>query len=254
MADYVITLDDDNINVGNDYLVTLDDGESPNIGSPDYRIGVNFEVPSRSIQYTNLILDDISSEFTGSRTVFNLTVNGEPYIPINAQQLIISLNDVILSPGIDYNVSGSTIIFTNPPAPNFGTPGSNEFWGVALRTVADLTRTINFVLDNGSFDITPGVKGSLGIDVSGRIESWTIVSEETGSIVIDIRKDRFDTYPNNLTSIVGSEYPRLIGQSKNRDESLSTWLTGIIAGDILDFRVISCTGITKCSLFLRLNI
>lgn len=252
MSDYLITLDDDNINVGNDYLVTLDDGESPNIGSPDYRIGVNFEVPSKSIQYTNLILDDISTEFNGIRTVFNLSVNGQPYTPINAQQLIISLNDTILSPGIDYDVSGSTIVFINPPAANIS--GSNEFWGVALRTVADLTRTINFVLDNGSFDITPGVKGSLGIDVSGRIESWTIVSEETGSIVIDIRKDRFDTYPDNLTSIVGSEYPRLIGQSKNRDESLSTWLTDIVAGDILDFNVVSCTGITKCSLFLRLNV
>lgn len=252
MADYLITLDDDNINVGNDYLVTLDDGESPNIGSPDYRIGVNFEVPSKSIQYTNLILDDISTEFNGIRTVFNLSVNGQPYTPINAQQLIISLNDTILSPGIDYDVSGSTIVFIDPPAANIS--GSNEFWGVALRTVADLTRTINFVLDNGSFDITPGVKGSLGIDVSGRIESWTIVSEETGSIVIDIRKDRFDTYPDNLTSIVGSEYPRLIGQSKNRDESLSTWLTDIVAGDILDFNVVSCTGITKCSLFLRLNV
>jgi hypothetical protein len=252
MADYLITLDDENVNVGNDYIITLDNGEDTSIGSPDYRIGVNFEVPSKSIQYTNLILDDISTEFNGIRTVFNLSVNGQPYTPINAQQLIISLNDTILSPGIDYDVSGSTIVFIDPPAANVG--GSNEFWGVALRTVADLTRTINFVLDNGSFDITPGVKGSLGIDVSGRIESWTIVSEETGSIVIDIRKDRFDTYPDNLTSIVGSEYPRLIGQSKNRDESLSTWLTDIVAGDILDFRVISCTGITKCSLFLRLNI
>ena len=254
MADYVITLDDDNVNVGNDYLITLDDGESPNIGSPDYRIGVNFEIPSKSVQYTNLILDDISSEFNGSRLTFNLTVNGEPYTPINAQQLIISLNDTILSPGIDYDVSGSTIVFTNPPAANVGSPGSNEFWGVALRTVADLTRTINFVIDNGSFDITPGTKGSLGLDVSGRIESWTLVSKESGSIVIDIKKSTYNTYPESLTSIVGSEYPRLINQSKNRDESLSTWTTDLVAGDILDFDVVSCTGITKCSLFLRLNV
>ena len=98
-----------------DYIITLDNDEDISIGSPDYNIGVNFEIPSKSVQYTNLILDDISSEFNGSRTVFNLTVDGEPYTPINAQQLIISLNDVVLSPGIDYNVSGSTIIFTNPP-------------------------------------------------------------------------------------------------------------------------------------------
>lgn len=237
-----------------DYIITLDNDEDISIGSPDYNIGVNFEIPSKSVQYTNLILDDISSEFDGIRTVFNLTVDGDPYTPINAQQLIISLNDVIQRPGVDYDVSGSTIIFTNPPAVNIGSPGSNEFWGVALRTVADLTRTINFVLDNGSFDITPGTKGSLGLDVSGRIESWTLVSEDTGSIVIDIKKDQFSTYPTNSTSIVGSEYPRLSNQSKNRDESLSTWTTDVVAGDILDFVVISCSGITNCTLFLRLNV
>lgn len=237
MADYIITLDDD-----------------PTYGVAEYNIGVNYEVPSKSVQYTNLILDDIGPQFDGVKKVFDLTVDGEPYTPINAQQLIISLNDRILDPGTDYTVSGSTIIFTDPPAPNIGSPGTNEFWGIALRTVADLTRTINFVLDNGSFDITPGVKGSLGLDVSGRIESWTIVSGDTGSIVIDIRKDNFDTYPDNLTSIVGSEYPRLSNQSKNRDESLSTWTSEVVAGDILDFTVVSCTGITKCSLFLRLNL
>lgn len=235
-----------------DYIITLDDDQDVSIGSPDYNIGVNYEIPSKSVQYQNLILDDISGEFDGSKKIFNLTVNGEPYTPVNAQGLIISLNDVVLHPGVDYDVSGTTIIFTNPPAANIGTPGSNQFFGVALRTVADLTRTINFVLDNGSTDIEPGVKGSLGLDVSGRIESWTLISENEGSIVIDIRKDTFDTYPDNLTSIVGSEYPRLSSQKKNRDESLSTWSTDVVAGDILDFTVVSCTGIQKCSLFLRL--
>jgi len=235
-----------------DYIITLDDDQDVSIGSPDYTIGVNYEIPSKSVQYTNLILDDISQEFDGTKTTFDLYVNGEPYTPINAQGLIISLNDVVLEPGVDYNVSGSQIIFTNPPAANIGSPGSNDFWGVALRTVADLTRTINFVLDNGSTDITSGVKGSLGLDVSGRIESWTLISENEGSIVIDIKKDTFDTYPDGLTSIVGSEYPRLSSQKKNRDESLSTWTTDVVAGDILDFSVVSCTGIQKCSLFLRL--
>lgn len=235
-----------------DYIITLDDDLDVSIGTPDYTIGVNYEIPSKSVQYTNLILDDISDQFDGAKTTFNLTVNGEPYTPINAQGLIISLDDVVLEPGVDYNVSGSTIIFTNPPAANIGSPGSNEFWGVALRTVADLTRTINFVLDNGSQDITTGVKGSLGVDVSGRIESWVLVSEDEGSIIIDIKKDTYDTYPDNLISIVGSEFPRLSNQKKNRDESLSTWTTDIVAGDILDFSVVSCTGIQKCSLFLRL--
>lgn len=229
-----------------DYIITLDDDQDASIGTPDYNIGVNYEIPSKSVQYQNLILDSIASQFDGTKTAFDLYVDGEPYTPVNAQGLIISINDVVLSPGVDYNVSGSQIIFTNPPA------ASSDFFGVALRTVADLTRTINFVLDNGSNDITSGVKGSLGLDVSGRIESWTLVSENEGSIVIDIKKDKYDTYPDSLTSIVGSEYPRLSTQKKNRDESLSTWTTDVVAGDILDFSVVSCTGIQKCSLFLRL--
>ena len=229
-----------------DYIITLDDDQDASIGTPDYNIGVNYEIPSKSVQYQNLILDSIASQFDGTKTTFDLYVDGEPYTPVNAQGLIISINDVVQSPGVDYNVSGSQIIFTNPPA------ASSDFFGVALRTVADLTRTINFVLDNGSNDITSGVKGSLGLDVSGRIESWTLVSENEGSIVIDIKKDKYDTYPDSLASIVGSEYPRLSTQKKNRDESLSTWTTDVVAGDILDFSVVSCTGIQKCSLFLRL--
>ena len=229
-----------------DYIITLDDDQDASIGTPDYNIGVNYEIPSKSVQYQNLILDSIASQFDGTKTTFPLTVDGDPYTPVNAQGLIISINDVVLSPGVDYNVSGTEIIFTTPPA------AGSEFFGVALRTVADLTRTINFVLDNGSNDITSGVKGSLGLDVSGRIESWTLVSENEGSIVIDIKKDKYDTYPDSLTSIVGSEYPRLSTQKKNRDESLSTWTTDVVAGDILDFSVVSCTGIQKCSLFLRL--
>ena len=229
-----------------DYIITLDDDQDASIGTPDYNIGVNYEIPSKSVQYQNLILDSIASQFDGTKTTFDLYVDGEPYTPVNAQGLIISINDVVQSPGVDYTVSGSQIIFTNPPA------ASSDFFGVALRTVADLTRTINFVLDNGSNDITAGVKGSLGLDVSGRIESWTLVSENEGSIVIDIKKDKYDTYPDSLTSIVGSEYPRLSTQKKNRDESLSTWTTDVVAGDILDFSVVSCSGIQKCSLFLRL--
>ena len=229
-----------------DYIITLDDDQDASIGTPDYNIGVNYEIPSKSVQYQNLILYSIASQFDGTKTTFDLYVDGEPYTPVNAQGLIISINDVVQSPGVDYTVSGSQIIFTNPPA------ASSDFFGVALRTVADLTRTINFVLDNGSNDITSGVKGSLGLDVSGRIESWTLVSENEGSIVIDIKKDKYDTYPDSLTSIVGSEYPRLSTQKKNRDESLSTWTTDVVAGDILDFSVVSCSGIQKCSLFLRL--
>jgi hypothetical protein len=237
MADYIITLDDED----NEYDVRADTGVLK------YNIGVSYEIPTKSTQYSNLLLDNFSASFNGSTQTFPLTVNGDPYFPLNDQQLIISINDVVLSPGVDYQITGSDIYFTNPPS------GSQQFFGVALATTADLTRTINFLVDNGSVDIPPGSKGQLKVDVTGTIESWMVVSRDTGSIVFDIKKCTYDTYPT-FTSIVGSEYPRLNNEIKSRDESLSTWDTTITAGDILDFEVLSCSGITDCSVFLRLRL
>ena len=236
MADYEITFDAGSYNVNVD------------TSTPSYNLGVNYEIPSKSTQYTNLLVDDIKGQFDGTKTTFNITVGGNPYVPKDPQQLLVSVADVILQPGVDYQIAGSTIIFTNPPT------AGQDFWSSALSANADLTRTINFVLDNGSFDITTGSKGQLNLDVTGRIESWMLVADTVGSIVIDVKKDTFATYPDSLTSIVGSEYPRLSSEKKARDESLSTWSTQLTAGDILDFDVVSCSGIKKCSLFLRLII
>ena len=73
----------------------------------DYSIGLNYEAPSKGIQYQNLILDDFSSQFDGAQTVFQLAVSGEAYNALNDQQLIISLDNTILQPGVGYTVSGN---------------------------------------------------------------------------------------------------------------------------------------------------
>jgi hypothetical protein len=237
MSDYIVTIDNDN-----QYDVRSDPGLT------NYNLGVNYEIPTKSNQYSNFKLDSISSQFNGSSQTFPLTVNGQPYSPLNEQQLIISVNGVVLSPGIGYQVSGSNIFFPTPPT------AGQQFFGVALATTADLTRTINFVLDNGSLDITAGSKGYLNVDVTGTVESWVLVSEDTGIISIDIQKTTYGQFPNGFVSIVGSEFPILNNQNKNKDDNLSTWNTQITAGDILDFKVLSCTGITKCSVFLRIKL
>lgn len=236
--------------MSNNYNVTV---SSPNFGvnlvSPDeYNVGVNYEAPLRSIQYTNLILDNIAASFNGTTTIFQLSVNGTPYTPQNEQQLLISINGTILQPIIDYQVSGSTISFTNPPT------NGQSFSGVALQTIADLTRTVVFLIDNGSQDITPGNKGFLTLDVTGTIESWTVLSEYPGYIAIDIQKSVYSDFPNNFNSIVGSEFPNLYNQTKNKDDNLTTWQKTIDLGDVLKFNVLSCTGIQKCSVFLKIKI
>ena len=213
-----------------------------------FTVDVNYEIPLKQVQYNNLIIDDISSQFNSVDTNFTLYVNGEEYFPVNEQQLLISVGDILLEPVVDYQISGSTIIFTVPPS-----SGTN-FSGVALVTTADLTRTIIFLIDNGSIDISPGSKGYISLDVSGKIESWTILSEDTGSIAIDIKKTSYTDFPNNFTSITGGEIPVLINQDKNKDDILTAWNASINTGDILDFEVLSCSGISKCTLTLKLKV
>jgi hypothetical protein len=136
MADY-------EINTTN-FIVTQDVAE-------DYSVGLNYEAPSKGIQYQNLILDDLTSQFDCARTVFNLAVAGEAYSALNDQQLIISVNNTILQPGVGYTISGDQITFATPPC-------NVPFFGIALANTADLTRTINYVVDNGSVAMTTGKK------------------------------------------------------------------------------------------------
>lgn len=213
-----------------------------------FSAAVNYEAPTRSIQHTNLILDDFSAGFDGATTIFPLTVNGVAYSPSNEQQLIIQVNGVVLRPTIDYTISGSTITFVVAPTNN------QNFSGVALQTIADITRTVVFHIDNGSTDITTGSKGVLTLDVVGSIEEWRVLSDQSGVIAIDIEKSTFNDYPNNFSSIVGSEYPVLLNESKRKDDDLTTWTKNLALGDVLKFVVLSCTGIQKCSVFLKLKL
>jgi hypothetical protein len=213
-----------------------------------FAVDVNYEIPQKQIQYSNLILQDIASSFDGVLVDFTLYANGVEYFPLNEQQLMISVNNVLLEPVVDYQVSGSTISFTTPPG------GGHNFSGIALATTADLTRNVVFLLDNGSLDIQPGNKGYLHLDMTGIVESWAVLSEQTGNIAIDIHKTSYDDFPDNFSSIVGSEFPSLINQNKNKNDSPSTWSNLIQAGDVLEFEVLSCSGISKCTVTLKLKL
>ena len=179
----------------------------------DYSIGLNYEPATKGIQYQNLILDDITSQFNCTRTVFDLTVLGESYVALNDQQLIISVDNTILQPGVGYSVSGSQITFATAPC-------NVSFFGIALANTADLTRTINFVVDNGSRPMTTGNKGYLSIDVTGEIESWILVSDAPGTLEVDIRKSTFEDYPN-VVSICGANTLQLNNTNKNSEDRKS---------------------------------
>ena len=223
-----------------DYLVTLNE-------PGPYRIGVDYEIPTKSIQYGNIILDNINSQFTGVAHTFGLYASGDSYVPINDQQLIVVKNNLVMEPIEDYTTSTNSIIFT--VAPN---PGDDVFI-IALATTADLTRTINYVIDSGSIAMLPGNKGSVTLDVSGTLESLVILSDQQGDLTIDIKKSTYSTFPS-FTSIVGGVYPQMTNSRKIRDDNLNNWDRTIVAGNILTFDVIAVNNINRFLISLKLKL
>jgi len=223
-----------------DYLVTLNE-------PGPYRIGVDYEIPTKSIQYGNIILDNINSQFTGTAHTFGLSSTGTGYVPINDQQLIVVKNNLVMEPIEDYTTSTNNIIFT--VAPN---PGDDVFI-IALATTADLTRTINYVVDSGSIAMIAGNKGSVTLDVSGVIESLVILSDQQGDLTLDIKKSTYSTFPT-FTSIVGGVYPQMTNNRKVRDDNLTNWDTTLVAGNILTFDVVAVNNINRFLVSLKLKL
>ena len=60
--------------------------------------------------------DDISSQFDGSATTFEVQVNGTPKTIGKATNLIVGLNGSLQEPDVDYSISDTHITFTTAPA------------------------------------------------------------------------------------------------------------------------------------------
>jgi hypothetical protein len=71
-------------------------------------------------------MDDLTPQFNGLLTTFNITVGGQAVTPPTAYAMIVVLNGEMLNPDIDFSISGPTISFANPPA--FLTP----FFGIIM--------------------------------------------------------------------------------------------------------------------------
>ena len=70
-----------------------------------------------------LKLDDISSDFNGLTTVFELTVNGTAVDP-HINNIQVYLGGVHQIPGSSFSLSGSQIVFTGAPSSSLGFHGN----------------------------------------------------------------------------------------------------------------------------------
>lgn len=118
-------------------------------------------------------------------------------------------------------------------------------WGGITITIG-----LNFIIDGGGVAITTGKKGHLEVPFSMTITGWTILADQSGSIVVDVNKSTYSGFPSTA-SIAGSELPTLSSAQKNQDLTLSTWTTAVTAGDILEFEVDSVSTVTRVTVAIR---
>ena len=84
-----------------------------------------------------LKLDDISSQFDGSTSTFNLTVGGDAFFPINPYTLLVSLAGVIQEPIAKFTINQNQINFASAPK-----TGADFFIVVLATTNVDSLRSL----------------------------------------------------------------------------------------------------------------
>jgi len=117
-------------------------------------------------------------------------------------------------------------------------------------------KTFGVTINGGdSSDITTGIKGDIVIPYNLTITGWTIVSQQTGNIVIDVWKSNYQNFPPTaLNSIAGLQKPTLSDSKKNKNTNLTSWTSSISSGDIIRFNVDSCSGINRVNLVIEGNL
>jgi hypothetical protein len=131
------------------------------------------------------------------------------------------------------------------PAGADGTDGTNGTNGASYPETEGM-----YVIDGGGEVITTGSKGFLQLPFTGTITGWTVLSDQSGSIEIDVKKASYSDFPTTA-SIAGTDLPTLSTAQKNSSSSLTGWTTTITAGDILEFIVNSVTAVTRVSIIIN---
>lgn len=112
--------------------------------------------------------------------------------------------------------------------------------------------TINYVIDGGGDAPSTGSKGYLVVDFAGTITAATLLADQTGSVVIDVKKSTYTGFPTTA-SICASAKPTLSSAQKARDTTLTGWTTAIVAGDVLEFVVDSSLTLSRVTLALTVT-
>ena len=135
-----------------------------------------------------------------------------------------------------------------------GTASEYDFTDIESYVDNQITSAgLGIIIDGSGATIGTGIRGDLVIPFNCTITQWTLLANQTGSIVVDIWKDTYANFPPTVAdSITASAKPTISSAVKGQSSTLTGWTTTFNAGDILRLNVDSVTSIQRLTVFLTL--
>jgi len=228
-------------------------------------VGVGVEVAPNSYWTFPITLVQSTFQFTGGENILFIvaqlpsgTSGTSGTSGINGTN---GTNGTSGSSGVSGSNGTSGTSGVNGDAGSSGTSGANGTNGTSGTSGANGTSGVNgssdgvigITIDGAGTAITTGLKGYLVIPFNCTIQSWYVVADQSGSVVVDVwRASGFTIPTSSAQSIAGSEKPTLSSQQINTDLSLSTWSTSLSNGDVLAFNVDSASTITRATIEIKI--
>lgn len=106
--------------------------------------------------------------------------------------------------------------------------------------------------DGGTGAIQVGSWCEIFVPFGFEITRWTLVAQPLGNIVIDVRAAPMIGYPPTPSdTLCGVNAPRVIGDSRAQDATLTDWTTSVPSGSVVRFQVVACVGVMRAALVLE---
>jgi len=111
--------------------------------------------------------------------------------------------------------------------------------------------SIEFIIDGGGSTITTGIKGDMTVPFACTINSWTLLGDQSGSIVVDLWVDTYANFPPTVAdTITASAKPTISTATKGQSSTLTGWTTSLTAGNVIRYNVDSITSLTRVTIIL----